>query len=160
MEAAEAAFRKLVSLCTGLQDDGIASFLSVFVTSGSSKFPDLAVRQLLTTTLNELEDDMSTRSADDVKSSRLSWLAAKMTILKAVVSGAGFTSHVSCRRGGVEPSLCISSEVLCNEHLPMGVRHYVIIICRCTQLRATPATRGQCCCQDVIYQQNHLLYRT
>lgn len=88
VDAAEAAFRKLVSLCTDLQDDGTAMFLAVLVTSGSSKFPEGAVKQLLNPTLTALEEDTTTRSADDVKSSRLSWLAAKMTLLKAVLDGA------------------------------------------------------------------------
>jgi hypothetical protein len=89
--AAEAAFRNLVSLSIDLQDDGTAMFLAVLVTSGCSKFPDLAAKLLLNPTLAMLDDDIKSRKNDDVKSSRLSWLATRLTMLKAAIDGAWFT---------------------------------------------------------------------
>ena len=96
--AAEAAFRKLVSMSVDLQDDGTAMFLAVLITQGSSKFPDLASRLLLSPTLMMLEEDVRGRKVDDTKASRVSWLATRMTLLKAVLDGTSYLilQQLSC----------------------------------------------------------------
>lgn len=54
---------------------------------GTSAFPERSVKLLLKPLMHALNEDTALRAADDVKSSRITWLSAKMTVLSAVVPG-------------------------------------------------------------------------
>lgn len=57
------------------------------VCRGTSAFPERSVELLLKPLMHALNEDTSLRAPDDVKASRITWLAAKMTVLSAVVPG-------------------------------------------------------------------------
>ena len=63
---------------------------------GTSAFPERSVKLLLKPLMHALNEDTSARSPDDVKASRITWLAAKLTVLSAVVPGAAPHPVVVC----------------------------------------------------------------
>ena len=63
-------------------------FIALLLRRSTSAFPERSVKLLLKPIMHDLNEDTALRSPDDVKASRITWLAAKMTVLSAVVPGA------------------------------------------------------------------------